>query len=76
MEMSEQLHVRASLPPRNFLPSSIEYETGWLPELVRTFEKEKKKTRPATGIETRLLGRATPRIVTIGTTLCLLCITM
>jgi len=70
MEMSDQLHTRSPLSPRNVPPLPIEYETGCSQSWSGHFGKKKKETKPATGIETQFPGRATPKLITTGATLC------
>jgi hypothetical protein len=42
MEVSEQLHSQAALPPRKEHPVFIRYEAGWAPEPVWTrWQREK-----------------------------------
>jgi hypothetical protein len=56
MDVSDQLHASAALPPGEEHPVPIGYESGWAPEPVWTYG-EKKNLFPLPGIEPQFLGR-------------------
>jgi hypothetical protein len=58
LEVSDQLHARAALPPGKEPPVSIGYEVGWTPEPVWTTWR-RENSWPYRNSELRPLGRPT-----------------
>jgi hypothetical protein len=62
MEVSGQPHVSVALAPVKEPSVPIEWEAGWAPEPIWTFERRDKSLAPA-GI--RVLGRIARSLITI-----------